>query len=41
MNDDFNSAGALGHLFDLVRVINSARAEGATDAQLADTQAAA
>jgi len=39
MNDDFNSAGALGHLFDLVRVINSARAEGATDAQLADTQA--
>jgi len=39
MDDDFNSAGALGHLFDLVRVINSARAEGATDAQLADTQA--
>jgi len=25
MDDDFNSAGALGHLFDLVRVINQAR----------------
>jgi cysteinyl-tRNA synthetase len=34
MNDDFNSAGALGHLFDLVRAINQARADGATDAQI-------
>ncbi len=25
MDDDFNSAGALGHLFDLVKAINSAR----------------
>jgi len=25
MDDDFNSAGALGHLFDLVRAINQAR----------------
>ena len=25
MDDDFNTAGALGHLFDLVRVINQAR----------------
>lgn len=28
MEDDFNSAGALGHLFDLVRVINQARDQG-------------
>jgi cysteinyl-tRNA synthetase len=33
MDDDFNSAGALGNLFDLVRVINQARDAGAgTDA---------
>ena len=38
MDDDFNSAGALAHLFDLVRVINQTRAEGATDAQLAAAQ---
>lgn len=25
MNDDFNTAGALGHLFELVRAINQAR----------------
>ncbi len=31
MDDDFNSAGALGNMFDLVRVINQARADGATD----------
>lgn len=32
MNDDFNSAGALGQLFDLVRVINHARdAEASAD----------
>jgi cysteinyl-tRNA synthetase len=34
MDDDFNSAGALGHLFDLVRVINQARADGANEDQL-------
>jgi cysteinyl-tRNA synthetase len=39
MDDDFNTAGALGNLFDLVRVINQARADGATDEQLADAQA--
>lgn len=38
MDDDFNSAGALGHLFDLVRVINQARADGASDDQLARAQ---
>jgi cysteinyl-tRNA synthetase len=39
MDDDFNTAGALGHLFDLVRAINQARADGATDEQLSDAQA--
>jgi cysteinyl-tRNA synthetase len=34
MDDDFNTAGALGHLFELVRAINQARAEGASDADL-------
>jgi len=34
MDDDFNSAGALAQLFELVRVINQARADGATDEQL-------
>lgn len=38
MDDDFNSAGALGNLFDLVRVINQARADGATDEQLLPAQ---
>jgi cysteinyl-tRNA synthetase len=38
MDDDFNSAGALGHLFELVRVINQARADGATDEQLKAAQ---
>ena len=38
MDDDFNSAGALGYLFELVRVINQARAEGATAAQLSPAQ---
>jgi cysteinyl-tRNA synthetase len=28
MDDDFNTAGALGHLFDLVRAINQARDTG-------------
>jgi cysteinyl-tRNA synthetase len=35
MDDDFNTAGALSHLFELVRAINTARTEGATDEQLA------
>jgi len=34
MDDDFNTAGALGHIFELVRVVNSARDAGATDEQL-------
>jgi cysteinyl-tRNA synthetase len=38
MNEDFNTAGALGGLFDLVRVINQARSENATDEQLASAQ---
>ncbi len=40
MDEDFNTAGALGHIFDLVRAINTARAENATDQQLAPAQAA-
>jgi len=39
MDDDFNSAGALGNLFDLVRVINQARADGASDEILKPAQA--
>jgi cysteinyl-tRNA synthetase len=39
MDEDFNSAGALGQLFDLVRAINQARAENATNEQLAPAQA--
>ena len=38
MDDDFNSAGALGYLFDLVRVINTARAENATEDMLSSAQ---
>ena len=38
MDDDFNSAGALGNLFDLVRVINQARADGASNENLKDAQ---
>lgn len=38
MDDDFNSAGALGRLFDLVRAVNQARSEGATDADLQPAQ---
>lgn len=34
MDDDFNSAGALGALFDLVRVINQARSDGAGEVSL-------
>lgn len=40
MDDDFNTAGALGHLFELVRVINQARDAGATQAQLHPAQSA-
>ncbi len=38
MDDDFNSAGALGFLFDLVRVINTARSDNATAEVLAAGQ---
>ena len=38
MDDDFNTAGALGHLFELVRAVNQARSAGATDEQLASAQ---
>lgn len=39
MDDDFNTAGALSHLFDLVRAINQVRAESANAADLAPAQA--
>jgi len=39
MDDDFNTAGALAALYELVRVINQARADGATDAELQPSQA--
>jgi len=38
MDNDFNSAGALGNLFDLVRVVNQTRADGATSQQLLPAQ---
>jgi cysteinyl-tRNA synthetase len=38
MDDDFNSAGALGHLFDLVRVINQSRSAGAAHHDLLAAQ---
>ncbi len=38
MDDDFNTAGALGNLFDLVRAVNQARADGASNDQLAEAQ---
>jgi cysteinyl-tRNA synthetase len=38
MNEDFNTAGALGAIFDLVRTINQARDKGATDEELASAQ---
>lgn len=40
MDDDFNTAGALGHLFELVRAINTARDAGATASQLGPAQQA-
>jgi cysteinyl-tRNA synthetase len=39
MDDDFNTAGGLASLFELVRAINQARADGATDAELQLAQA--
>jgi len=38
MDDDFNSAGALGGLFELVRVINQTRTFSATDSELHGAQ---
>jgi cysteinyl-tRNA synthetase len=38
MDDDFNTGGALGFLFELVRAVNSARAAGAVDADLLPSQ---
>ena len=38
MDDDFNTAGALGYIYDLVRSINQARTDGATDQDLAEAQ---
>ncbi len=38
MDDDFNTAGALGGIFDFVRAINTARDTGASDADLSDAQ---
>ena len=38
MDDDFNTAGALGHLFELVRAINQARDAGVSAAYLEEAQ---
>jgi cysteinyl-tRNA synthetase len=38
MDDDFNTAGAMASLFELVRATNQARADGANDAQLTPAQ---
>ncbi|MFZ2098222.1 MAG: cysteine--tRNA ligase [Anaerolineales bacterium] len=38
MDDDFNTAGALGHLFELVRVINQAKDVGVTVGIIAEGQ---
>ncbi|RME90284.1 MAG: cysteine--tRNA ligase, partial [Anaerolineae bacterium] len=38
MDDDFNTSGALAALFELVRAINTARDQGATDEQLQPAQ---
>lgn len=38
MDDDFNTSAALAELFELVRAINQARDEGATDEQLQPAQ---
>ena len=39
MDDDFNTAGALAPIYELIKAINTARDEGATDEQLAPAQA--
>lgn len=38
MDDDFNSAGALGALFNLVKAINQARSDGASQTQIEPAQ---
>ncbi len=38
MDDDFNSAGALGYVFELVRAINQAKDAGVTDGIVAEAQ---
>ncbi len=38
MDDDFNAAGALGSIFELVRAVNFARDAGANEAQLKPAQ---
>jgi cysteinyl-tRNA synthetase len=38
MDNDFNTAGAIAAMFELVKAINTARDSGATDDQLKDTQ---
>jgi cysteinyl-tRNA synthetase len=38
MDDDFNTAGALGHIFDLLRVLNQARDNSATQEELQPAQ---
>jgi cysteinyl-tRNA synthetase len=39
MDDDLNTSGGLAAIFDLVRAVNQARADGATEAELAGAQA--
>ena len=38
MDDDINTAGALGHIFELVRLINASRDAGATEEELRPAQ---
>jgi cysteinyl-tRNA synthetase len=38
MDDDFNTSGALGQLYDLVRVTNAARDAGATNEEIKPAQ---
>jgi cysteinyl-tRNA synthetase len=38
MDDDFNTAGALGHIFDFIKEINQARDEGADEDALSAAQ---
>lgn len=40
MDNDFSTAGAMAELYELVRAINQARADGAADVQLQPAQAA-